>query len=78
MSASVVAIAAKNVLVPMRRKVVMVRQDASAEKNLNKNAYYREYDANKADVGLIKLHYRSAAIIQKFARRKLVTTTHTL
>ena len=75
MSASLVASAAKNVLVPMRRKVVMVRDDPSAATTLNKNAYYREYDANKADVGLIKLHYKSAATIQKCARRKLVAIT---
>eukprot|EP01036_Dinobryon_divergens_P032604 gene32604-42224_t len=49
-SASLVASAAKNVLVPMHRNVVMVRDDPSAATNLNKNAYYREYDANKADV----------------------------
>ena len=67
-----VASAAKNVMVPMRRKVVMVREDASAAADMNKNAYYREYDANKADVETIKLLYKSAAIVQKFARRKLV------
>ena len=71
-SASMVASAAKNVMVPMRRKVVMVREDASAAADMNKNAYYREYDANKADVETIKLLYKSAAIVQKFARRKLV------
>ena len=68
-SASLVASAAKNVLVPMHRNVVMVRDDPSAATNLNKNAYYREYDANKADVGLIKLHYKSAATIPEEAGR---------
>lgn len=59
---------AKGAMVPMRRKVVLVKEDNP----LNKNVYYKEYEAQKADVALYQLHFRSAATIQKYARRKLV------
>jgi len=64
----VVARTAKQALVPMRRKVVLVKE----ENTLNKHAYYQEYDAVKNDVEAFKKFFRCAATIQKFARRKLV------
>ena len=71
MPLSLVSNAAKTVMVPMRRKVVLVKESGVSE-GMNKNAYYKEYDAAKTDVALHLKYFNAAATIQKFARRKLV------
>lgn len=69
LSVDKVATIAQNAELPVQRRVSLVKEGAT----LTRHAYYKDYQAQKAEISLMSKEYRSATIIICLVRRKLAS-----